>query len=133
MFASTLVDILAVIVKKLVKNIELFGKVAEGQEGAEEDQDSDFVMCSATSWVQTLAESKVVFQEPKSYSTSVFVKVLNVDILWDEENVKIYLTETFLGIIKSQTIAVNSFENGIRLFQFRFPIHLFWGTGSKIF
>ena len=78
MFASTLVDILAVIVKKFVKNIELFDKEAEGQ--GEEDQDTDFVMCSATSWVQTLAESKVVFQEPKSYSTSVFVKVLNIYI-----------------------------------------------------
>lgn len=77
MFASTLVDILAVIVKKFVKNIELFDKEAEGQ-GEGEDQDTDFVMCSATSWVQTLAESKVVFQEPKSYSTSVFVKVLNI-------------------------------------------------------
>ena len=81
MFASSLVDILAVIVEKYVKNIELFDKKAEGQEGVEEDQDTDFVMCSATSWVQTLAESKVVFQEPKSYSTSVFVKVLNIDIL----------------------------------------------------
>ena len=66
MFASTLADVMTLVLEQLVKNID---KIFEN------DVNTDLILCSTTSWVQTLDESKLVFQKPELHSKTVLTKV----------------------------------------------------------
>ena len=65
MLASTLADFVSLVIKQVIQN----------QETLETEIDTDLIMCSTTSWVQSLEESKSVFQKPEQYSTTVLIKV----------------------------------------------------------
>ena len=75
MLASTLADFVSLVIKQVIQN----------QETLETEINTDLIMCSTTSWVQSLEESKSVFQKPEQYSTTVLIKVsfeTYIDTLW---------------------------------------------------
>ena len=65
MLASTLADFISLVIKQVIQN----------QDTLETEIDTDLIMCSTTSWVQSLEESKSVFQKPEQYSATVLIKV----------------------------------------------------------